>query len=94
MKRKRIGCWIDGDSGYFTDGSKFRLAKVRAPEKHKSGGSTATRTVAGMTGRSNGYVRVNELARDKYGRSIVELWNKDGSINKRMLKKGYTNKGR
>lgn len=33
--RKRIGRWNDGDSGYFTDGTPFRLARVRAPESYQ-----------------------------------------------------------
>ncbi len=94
IQRKRIREWDDGDSGVFTDGTRFRLKGVRAHEKHQFGGSTATRTAAGMTGRTKGFVKVKKIAIDRYGRAIVEMWNKDGSINKRMRKKGYRNKGR
>lgn len=94
MKRKRIDHWTDGDSGHFTDGTPFRLAGVRATEKHRFGSSKATRTAASMTGRTKGYVNVKVVARDRYGRAVVEMSNKDGSINKRMRKKGYRNKGR
>jgi len=93
MKRKRIDHWIDGDTGQFIDGSTFRLAGVRAPEKHQFGGSKATKTAAGMTGRSRGYVNVNVVGKS-FGRSVVELRNKDGSINQRLIKKGYKHKGR
>ena len=94
IKRKRIGTWHDGDSGKFTDGTKFRLQGVRSHERHQFGGSKATRTAAGMTGRTKGFVNVRTVARDRYGRVVVEMSNKDGSINKRMKNKGYRNKGR
>ena len=41
--KKRINNWRDGDSGFFTDGVPFRLAKVRAPEKHQFGGEKANK---------------------------------------------------
>lgn len=94
MQKKRIAFWKDGDSGYFSDGTEFRLARVRAPEKHQFGGVKATRAAAGMSGRTNGYVSVKSVARDKYGRLIVEMRNRDGSINDRLRKRGYFNKGR
>jgi len=91
--KKRISKWNDGDSGQFTDGSRFRLANVRCPEKHQFGGKTATRTAASMTGRSKGYVNVKKVG-VSYGRSVVHMRNKDGSINRRMRSKGYRSKGR
>ena len=94
MVKKTIEQWDDGDSGIFTDGTRFRLNRVRAPEKHQFGGETATRRVAGMTGQSNGVVSVKSVARDKYGRAIVEMSNQHGSINNRLLKRGSKNKGR
>ena len=93
MSRK-IKKWTDGDSGTFADGTEFRLANVRATEKNKIGGLKALKTVAGMTARSGNLVNVKVVAKGKYGRVIVEMSNKDGSINERMRKKGYTNKGR
>lgn len=94
IKRKKVSEWHDGDSGVFSDGTEFRLANVRAHESHQFGGETATRTAAGMTGRTGGRVSVRKVARDRYGRDVVEMSNKDGSINARMRKKGYKNKGR
>lgn len=87
--------FTDGDSGvYVADGTRFRLISVRAPEKNQDGGSKSTRVASGMVGRSNGRVSIEEVGRDKYGRVLVNMKNKDGSINDRMRKKGYTNKGR
>lgn len=94
MARKKIAQWDDGDSGIFTDGTRFRLNRVRAPESHQFGGETATRRAAGMTGQSNGVVNVKPVARDKYNRVIVEMSNQHGSINNRLLKRGSKNKGR
>lgn len=93
MLRKKIKKLFDPDSGYFSDGTKFRLANVRAPEHNQKGASKAKRTVAGMIGRSKGVVSVSIKAKDRYGRLVVDMKNKDGSINERMRKKGYTNKG-
>lgn len=93
MKRK-IKQWDDGDSGVFSDGTRFRLNNVRTPEKYQFGGEKATRTAAGMTARANGQVSWNSIARDKYGRQIGNMSNKDGSINQRMRDKGYRSKGR
>jgi micrococcal nuclease len=94
IMRTKIKKWDDGDSGLLTTGQRFRLAGVRAPEKGKRGGSTATRRAAGMTGTTQGVVNVSIVGRDKYGRQLVNMSNKDGSINQRLRKKGYTNKGR
>ena len=94
MFKKKVQQLDDGDSGKFSDGTRFRLNNVRCPEKHQFGGSKATRTAAGMIGRSKGRVNVSVVGKDRYGRKIVNLSNKDGSINKRMRNKGYTNKGR
>lgn len=93
MVLRKIKKWIDGDSGIFANGEQFRLANVRAQEKHQYGGSKATKVVAGMSARSNGYVNVTKVAKDHYGRTLVKMSNKDGSINKRMIAKGYKNKG-
>lgn len=94
MVRKKVKKWIDGDSGIFSDGQKFRLARVRAPEKSQPGGSKATKIAAGMTGRSKGWVDVEQVDIDPYGRAVVEMRNKDGSINDRLIERGYINQGR
>jgi len=92
-KTKRVKKLDDSDSGVYTDGTRFRLANVRGPEKHQFGSAKATRTLAGMLARSNGLVRVRGVGRS-YNRSVDFQSNKDGSINRRMRQKGYTNKGR
>ena len=94
LMRRKIRSWDDGDSGLFSNGQRFRLANVRAPESRKRGGSTATRSAAGMTGRTHGNVNVTVVGKDTYGRQLVNMSNKNGSINSRLRKRGYTNKGR
>mgnify|MGYP003784616549 CR=1 FL=1 len=94
MKQMKIKKWVDGDSGYFTNNEAFRLANVRCPESYQFGGTTALRTVAGMTSRYNNVVMVTLITYDNYRRAVVEMKNPDGSINERMRAKGYTNKGR
>lgn len=92
-KKKRIDHWTDGDSGVFTDGTRFRLAGVRAPEKRQKGAGRATRSAAGMSGQTKGYVQVKRVGKS-YGRDVVEMSNKHGSINKRLRNRGYRNSGR
>lgn len=91
--KKRVASLDDGDSGWFTDGSRFRLARVRAPESYQFGGETAKRRLAGMIAMSNGMVSVKPVGKS-YGRDVVEMRNADGSINNRMIKRGCRNKGR
>ena len=90
--RRRVKKWHDGDSGQFKNGKWFRLAGVRAPEKGKAA-EKATRRAAGMTGRTDGRVNVKVVGRS-YNRQVVQMSNKDGSVNKRMKKRGCRNKGR
>ncbi|MBU0650562.1 thermonuclease family protein, partial [bacterium] len=61
---------------------------------HQFGGKSATKRAAGMTGQSNGLVNIKPVARDKYGRLLVEMSNSSGSINNRLIKRGCANKGR
>ncbi|NPE28670.1 nuclease [Methanococcoides sp. SA1] len=93
-KYNRTVKFVDGDSGFFADGTPFRLENVRAPEKNQYGGLKAKKVASGMAGRSKNYVNIEEVGKDKYGRTLVKMKNKDGSINERLRKKGYTNKGR
>ena len=81
FKRKKIKLLDDCDSGSFADGIRFRLKNVRAYEKHQFGGFIAKRILAGMMGRIKGVVQVRTVARGHYGREIVEIKNKDGSVN-------------
>lgn len=46
-----------------------------------------------MTGKYNGLVDVRVVGQS-YGREVVEMRNRDGSVNNRMIGRGCRNKGR
>jgi endonuclease YncB( thermonuclease family) len=94
MIQRRVRKWDDGDSGIFSNGRRFRLARVRAPEKYQFGGERTTRRAAGMTGQTNGRVSWRRIDVDRYGRELGEMTNRDGSINERLIRRGARNKGR
>ncbi|MFH1972645.1 MAG: thermonuclease family protein [archaeon] len=94
MVKRRVKEWHDGDSGIFANGTRFRLDNVRAPELYQFGGPTAKKSAAGMTGKTNQFVDWKRTGKDKYGREIGKMSNKHGSVNERLRKKGYKNKGR
>ena len=85
----QIQIFFDGDSGQFSNGERFRLADVRSPDKNEVDYMKAKRILSGMAGRSKGWVSVEEVGIDPYGRVIVKLENQDGSINERMKQRGY-----
>lgn len=84
---------VDGDGVKFADGEEGRLVNVRAPEKNEPGYARAKKSLSSMIARSGGEVNCRSVGRDKYGRLLVEISNHEGSINKRLREKGYTNKG-
>ena len=94
MVKRKIQMWNDGDSGVFSNGVRFRLSGVRAPERYQYGGSTATRRAAGMTGQSNGIVNWHKVGKDSYGREVGIMTNPYGSVNNRLIRRGCRNKGR
>ena len=85
----QIQFFIDGDSGQFSNGERFRMADVRSPEEDDPDYLKAKRILSGMAGRSHRWVTVEQVGIDQYGRLLVNLFNKDGSINDRMKQRGY-----
>ena len=85
----QIQFFIDGDSGQFSNGERFRLADVRSPSKNEVDYMKAKRSVSAMAGRSGRWVTVEEVGIDPYGRLLVKLENQDGSLNERMKQRGY-----
>ena len=86
--------FCDADSGvmidYYGNEKMFRLINVKAMEKGQPGYETAKKVVTGMVGRYNGVVTVEaEDGMDDYHRILVLMSNPDGSINERMIEKGY-----
>jgi len=85
----QIQFFVDGDSGQFANGERFRLADVRSPDKDDPDYLKAKRVVTGMAGRNRCRVTVEQVGIDQYGRLLVELFNEDGSLNERMKQRGY-----
>ena len=83
----------DGDTLVLQNGLEIRLANVRAQETGTRGAPTATRALSGMIGRCGGKIRYKGVG-VSYGRLVAEVRNSDGSVNERMRKKGYTDKGK
>jgi len=85
----KIQFFVDGDSGQFSNGERFRLADVRSPEEDEVDYMKAKRILSGMAGRSHKWVTVEEVGIDPYGRVLVNIFNADRSINDRMRQRGY-----
>ena len=77
---------IDGDT--FETASRknpVRLANVDTPEKGQRGFAKATETLRKMIEGKE--VRIETVARDKYGRAVARVYQGRESINKKMNKK-------
>ena len=77
---------IDGDT--FETASRknpVRLADVDAPEKGQRGFAKATETLRKMIEGKE--VRIETVARDKYGRAVARVYQGRESINKKMNKR-------
>jgi endonuclease YncB( thermonuclease family) len=68
---------------------RFRMADVRSPSKDEPDYLKAKRSLSAMAGRSHGWVTVEQVGIDQYGLLLINLFNKDGSINDRMRQRGY-----
>lgn len=89
--KRQITEVIDGDTIKFANGDYGRLARVRAPEKNQRGYETAKKVLESIIYRED---CVNsKTVGNSYDRLVVELSNSEGSINDRMIKKGYGGKG-
>jgi len=82
-RKEKVTKVIDGDT-FETDARKkpVRLANVDAPEKGEPGAAGATRRLRGLIGGQE--VRVQTKARDKYGRSVADVYLGRESVNKKM----------
>jgi len=86
--------FCDADSGelidYYGNKKMFRLINTRAPERGQPGYDKAKKVVIGMVGRYNNIVTVEvNDGMDDYHRLLVLMSNPDGSINERLIQKGY-----
>ena len=85
----QIMFFVDGDSGQFSNGERFRLADVRSPEEDEADYLKAKRSLSAMAGRSHRWVTVEEVGFDQYGRILVKIFNENGSLNERIKQRGY-----
>lgn len=86
--------FCDADSGelidYYGNKKMFRLINTRAPERGQVGYEKSKRIVNGMVARYKGVVTVEvNDGMDAYHRLLVLMSNPDGSINERMIQRGY-----
>jgi len=87
-KKEIVPSVIEGDT--FVTGSRknpVRLANVNAPEKGSLGAGAATQALRNLIlGQA---VSVETVARDKHGRSVVNIKVGNRSVNAAMRRKGY-----
>lgn len=89
MKQKeKVTRVIDGDA-FKTSSRKHsvRLANVDAPERGQRGAAKATASLRNLIGGEK--VKVNTVARDKYGRSVANVNLGNRSVNAVMRRRGY-----
>ena len=82
-KNEKVTRVIDGDTFKTTRRTKsIRLANVDAPEKGQPGYSKATNALRSLIKGEK--VRVQTVARDKYGRAVAKVYVGNKSVNKAM----------
>lgn len=85
-RKERVTKIIDGDTFKTASRKKsVRLANVDAPERGKPGSAKATEALRKLIGGKK--VRVAPVCRDKYGRTIANVYDGRTSVNKKMAKK-------
>lgn len=85
-KKETVTRVIDGDTFRTSSRQKsVRLANVDAPEKGAPGSVKARDALSKMIGGKE--VRIDTVARDKYGRSVAKVYVGRESVNKNMQRK-------
>jgi micrococcal nuclease len=87
-REEKVTKIFDGDT-FNTNSRKYpvRLANVNAPEKGSPGAMAATRALRDLIQGQT--VTIGTVARDKYGRSVVNIKVGNRSVNAAMRRKGY-----
>ncbi|MFH0340701.1 MAG: thermonuclease family protein [Chromatiales bacterium] len=66
---------------------KVRLAEIDAPEKRQPFGTRSKQAMSDLVfGKTVGVVAVD---RDRYGRTVGQVFTEGGNINERMVRLGY-----
>ena len=86
VRKEKVTKIIDGDT-FETANRKnsIRLADIDTPEKGKSGSVKAKNALSKLIEGQE--VRIKTVARDKYGRSVAQVYIGRESVNKKMKKK-------
>lgn len=78
---------VDGDTFDDSDGNRYRMYGIDAPEKGQPFGKTAKRFLAGMIINKN--VRIEVMSADRYGRSVCKVYDENNTdVGAAMLKAG------
>lgn len=85
-RKEKVTKVIDGDT-FETNLRKkpVRLANVNAPEKRQPAYSDAKNELSNLI--KNIEVRIETVARDKFGRAVANVYIGRESVNKKMMKK-------
>tara|TARA_Y100000994_G_scaffold82659_1_gene68012 strand:- start:331 stop:738 length:408 start_codon:yes stop_codon:yes gene_type:complete len=82
----------DGDTCTTIDGEKIRLACIDTPElKEKKGDPIAAKDARDFLNNLviNKEVSIRRITKDRYGRTVAELFNGNINIQKLLVDKGY-----
>ncbi len=85
-RKEHVTKVIDGDT--FTTSSRknsVRLARINAPEKGQPGFVKAKDQLSKLV--SGQEVRIDPIARDKYGRTVANVYKGRKSVNREMQKR-------
>ena len=81
----------DGDTIRVRVGSQaltVRLLCIDSPESDQEGGSQATNRLRSLLPR-NQSVQLRQVGRDRYGRTLAEVYSGGRSVNLQMVREGY-----
>ena len=82
----------DGDTCTTIDGEKIRLACIDTPElKGKKANPTEGKRARDFLNQlvSNKKVSIRRITKDRFGRTVAELFKNDINIQKLIIEKGY-----
>ena len=82
----------DGDTCTTTDGEKIRLACIDTPElKGKRADPIAAKEARDFLNNLliNEEVSIRRITKDRYGRTVAELFKNDINVQELIVKKGY-----
>ncbi len=79
-----IRFWTDGDSGELSDGSRFRLARTKTPEKYDANYHLAKQTAEHLAPPGE-ELNIKIVGRDDYGRKLIEITKSGRNVNTELM---------